>query len=82
MRARYFDRATPLSGVAVASTGVAIVLQPALVRRWILTVLPSCAGSTEPLKRTRLPRAGVLSPSRRPTLRPHQHGHFGALHRR
>ena len=68
MRLRYFDRATPLIGVAAVSSGLAIVFQPALVLRWIWTALPSCAGSTEPLKRTRAPRAGVLSPSRRPTF--------------
>ena len=50
------------------STGVAIVLQPVPVRRWIFTVEPSCAGNTEPRKRTRAPRAGVRSPSRSPTL--------------
>ncbi len=67
MRLRYFDRETPSSGVAARSAGVAIVFQPTLVRRWILTSAPSCAGSTEPLKRTRAPRAGVLSASRSPT---------------
>jgi hypothetical protein len=41
MRLRYFDRLTPSSGVAVRSTGVAIVFQPTLVRRWILTARPS-----------------------------------------
>src|SRR5687768_13810562 len=68
MRLRYFERGTPSIGVAARSSGVAIVLQPALVRRWILARLPSCAGSTEPLKRTRAPRRGVLSLSLRPTF--------------
>ena len=68
IRARYVERATPSSGVAAVSVGVLIVFQPLLVLRWIRTVLPSCAGRTEPLKRTRWPIRGVLSLSRSPTF--------------
>ena len=61
------ERATPLSGVAAASTGVLSVFQPLPVLRWTLTAVPSCAGVTRPEKRTRWPRRGVLSLTFRPT---------------
>ena len=52
-RREYFERATPLSGVAVRSVARATVRQPVLKRRWTRRP-PVMAGVPAPRNRTRL----------------------------
>ena len=67
MRLAYFDRWTPLSGVAVASTGEATVFQPLRVLRWIRTRCRRARAGRSPGSARRAAR-GVLSPSLSPTF--------------